>query len=272
MSVLNILDWHKQKGNPEETKRPPEEEGKLIRGAYFHQFIQEAAQKIGPQFYNYISDQISSIDEFFVAPLFGTMMPFSTGLKAKPRNKAIEETRPPVLGAKSDQKDTEKTKPMAHEPIFEKEGTREIMPVVKEHPAVASWNIQLDGQVRIMSVGILASVDITGSYNYACDKTIPFSMISCLYEARGFVSLSDLLAHVCAVKGQPNWFRPSYIVSLFINEASWIHYCTLLQGKAVEIEDAPLQSGPVKLVRTALLHSKSYAPLPPTTEVDWIVL
>jgi hypothetical protein len=133
MSVLDVLDWLKQKGNPEETKRSAEEEGKLIRGAYFHQFIQEAAQKIGPQFYNFISNQVSSIDEFFVAPLFGTMMPFSTGLKAKPRNKGIEETSPPVLGAKPDQEDTEKTERKAHEPIFEKEGTEEIMPVVKEH-------------------------------------------------------------------------------------------------------------------------------------------
>jgi hypothetical protein len=97
-------------------------------------------------------------------------------------------------------------------------------------------------------------------------------MISCLHDDHGFVSLSDLLAHVCVVKGRPNWFRPSYIVSLFINEPSWIHYCTLLQGKAIEMEDVALQSRPVKLVRTALLHSKSYAPLPPTTEVDWTVL
>lgn len=255
MSVLNVLNWHKQSGNPEETKKQPKEEGKLIREAYFYEFIQEAAQKIGAQFYNFISNRINTIDDFFVSPVFGTMMPFSTAFKAEPRNKGIEEIKPTVL-----------------EPIFEKEGTEEIIPVANGHPAVGSWNIQLDGQVRIKSVGVLASVDITGRHNYTCDKTIRFSMISPLYDVQGFVTLNDLLAHVCIVKGQPNRFRPSYIVSLFLNEPSWMQYCTLLQGKAIEMEDVPLQSGPLELVRTALLHSENYAPLPPTTEVDWIVL
>ena len=241
MSVLDVFDWHERA--VEKNNKPPEEKGLLIREGYFYQFIQEAAPKIGPQFYNFISDAIDDVDAFMANPVFGTMMPFSV--------------------------------PMGDQ--FEKEGSNQFMPVavVKGHPDVVSWGITSNGQVKISRAGILAYVDVAGRPIF--DKSlrmVRFSMVPYLSGIQGFTLIKDILNQVSTVKDQPDRYRPSYIVSLFLHEPSGLHFCTLLQGRgrARAGDDCTTESGHLELVRRALLHSERWVDLPPPTVVDWTVL
>lgn len=251
MSVLDFRDWHGeimktaekvQDGRDrhgealKETKKVPNEEDVLIRKTYFYRFIQEAAKKTGAQFYNFISDKITDIDEFFRHPIYGSMMPFSSGL----------------------------------ETTFEREATQMIMRHVEDHPTVSSWSIQVDGQVQIKQAGIIAFVDTVGKITLNCDNDIYFAMIP--GSTTEYKSLEDLLGQVSRIDGRDDQVRPSYVVSLFLNRPGGMHFCVLLQGETVNLSQGSVQTLPLKLARTGLLHSEMFLELPADTEVDWIVL
>jgi len=235
MSVLDVCEWHKK--IKERKGKVPVEKSLLIRETYYYRFVQEVARKTGAQFYNFISDEIKDIDQFFIEPTYGSMMPFSSGLKT----------------------------------TFQREATQVIMLHVEDHPTVNSWSIQADGQVQIRSAGILAFVDSQGDFTLNCDGGVYFLMIP--GSDKEYKSLEDLLTQVSHVN---NRVRPSYVVSLFLNKAAGTHFCILLQGETVNLDHGGLQNRvctlPLKLAKTAVLHSDMFLELPAATEVDWIVL
>jgi hypothetical protein len=236
MSVLDVLDWPDRITN---TAKGPKND--LIREAYSHGFIQEAAQRIGAQFYNFISGKIEDVDAFVANPVFGTMMPFS--------------------------------KPLDNQ--HEMEATEEFLPIVTEHPAVSSWKINAKGQVKITRAGILGHVRAPGQFDFGLDKAVDkvgFNTIAFTHRIPGFYSLRDILDRFSMVKSRPDLFRPTYVISLFVNVTSLMHYCTILQGRARRREDGPIEYGHMDLVRTAVLHSQGWVDLPPDTQVNWTVL
>jgi hypothetical protein len=204
----------------------------------YYRFVQEAARKIGAQFYNVISDEIEDIDQFFIQHTYGSMMPFSSGLKT----------------------------------TFQPEATQVIMLHVEDHPTVKSWSIQANGQVQIRSVGILAFVNTQGDFTLNCDGGVYFTMISGSHAEDK--SLEDLLhnSSQSCQQSSPTKLR-RFVVS---EQGRRDALCILLQGETVNLGQGGLQNRvctlPLKLAKTAVLHSDIFLELPAATEVDWIIL
>lgn len=173
MSSLGITEWFKIKPNVEDSD--------LVLHMYPLEFLREAALKIGADFWLTSNESPSPwklFDPF--SRLAGTMLPLDNVEASRYRMRSITSRGTPPCGTGEDL-----------------------------HPSVASWQIQLDGSVRILKAAILGS---NKEHTALCDCRVMLGFWGSRHSESQEAILSEWIATqpqvfdtfaVCLTKGSP---------------------------------------------------------------------
>ena len=243
MSVVGATDWFTSHLN--EHRNPPPENS-LVLGCYSGAFLNEALRKIGPTFFtaapsdlNYLTEAVDLSGRSWAildrGKAVGSALPFTS---------SSTHLQPP----------------------------QKYAPAAWNHPAVADWEIQNDGSVRVRRAAIFTYTETD-----AIEKIEDDWITAPIPDEKGHVSLDS---EVSLARGDlEDWLRdfsspgeaPNYAVCLY--QQIYLSHDIPGPQTGILLKQVKAEGSQVVLVKVGLYLTYScFARDIPTTEVDWIIL